>query len=726
MIKRKTRNIRTKLNSDEEASTDTSSFISVIKSETEKDQKKKPKKGKAILSFGIDEEEQGETFQITKTAASRRLAKSKSKKLHIDHQSISQDSDQITPSYTEEMLSELRASTPSAPASFQFQDNLEKFSSTLGEGNIFGIPDASAISAAKKEREMRRKKGLSDAPDYIPLSEDTDIITTSGKKMESRLVREEDELGEADEELERYMNEKLAIGKKAKKEQERLKKADIEEMIMDVDFEDEDDEMLQWELEAMKAGGHIPKKYSQKTPDLMKQVKQARIPTVVPVPTLSEVQSHLESQLIDLQELYNNHQAELTQTQSVLDSITSSNAQMDIEMQNTKKRYTYFQELKTFVENLVEFLDDKFPILEKLEKDYQEVLIKKSQLIMQRIMEDDTYDIELFSTNEAYVNSDVSNTIRQQRGQQRDHRRSLRKNNTHVDKLEEEGFSTDEELSISDEKEIAKEIDEISYHHTKLFEDVTDDFKSIELVKSKFISWKTEFNDDYTKAYGGLSLPGVFEFYVRYEIMLWNTLKFDRMEWYKVISEYSIPESNTSQIRTDDDFTILSKVFEKIILPRIAYLVKTLNPYSSKQTMSFIEIFGNILNHIDRKSQKFQDVINEVSKRLQNVVMSLETIPENINIPADSNKDISTAQDRYFWRKYKLLRNLIMWKEFVSIDVLRSLSIDCLLNQYLLCILNNSYNSSKAEKYQKILNIIPSDWLSPSLLEEIARGAAGF
>lgn len=39
------------------------------------------------------------------------------------------------------------------------------------------------------------------------------------------------------------------------------------------------------------------------------------------------------------------------------------------------------------------------------------------------------------------------------------------------------------------------------------------------------MSWKTEFNDDYTKAYGGLSLPGVFEFYIRYEIMLWNTLK---------------------------------------------------------------------------------------------------------------------------------------------------------------------------------------------------------
>jgi len=39
----------------------------------------------------------------------------------------------ITSSYTEEILSELRASTPATPASFQSQDNLvEKFPSTLG------------------------------------------------------------------------------------------------------------------------------------------------------------------------------------------------------------------------------------------------------------------------------------------------------------------------------------------------------------------------------------------------------------------------------------------------------------------------------------------------------------------------------------------------------------------------------------------------------------------
>ena len=83
------------------------------------------------------------------------------------------------------------------------------------------------------------------------------------------------------------------------------------------------------------------------------------------------------------------------------------------------------------------------------------------------------------------------------------------------------------------------------------------------------------------------------------------------MEWYKVISEYSVSKSNTSQIRIDDDLTVLSKVFEKIILPRIAHLVKTLNPYSSKQTMSLIEIFDKILNHVDRKSQRFQVILYE-------------------------------------------------------------------------------------------------------------------
>jgi hypothetical protein len=57
-----------------------------------------------------------------------------------------------------------------------------------------------------------------------------------------------------------------------------------------------------------------------------------------------------------------------------------------------------------------------------------------------------------------YIGSDVSNAVRQRRRQQRDHRRFLRNNNIPVDELEEEGFSTDEELDKNDEKETAGKI----------------------------------------------------------------------------------------------------------------------------------------------------------------------------------------------------------------------------------------------------------------------------
>ncbi|CAG8685174.1 1999_t:CDS:2, partial [Funneliformis mosseae] len=110
-----------------------------------------------------------------------------------------------------------------------------------------------------------------------------------------------------------------------------------------------------------------------------------------------------------------------------------------------------------------------------------------------------------------------------------------------------------------------------------------------------------------------------------------------------------------------------------------------------------------------------------------NVVESLETIPENINIQFSGPHDsILITRNRYFGRKYKLLENLIMWKEFVPIDIIRSLSIDYLLNRHLLHILKNSSLNTDSAKYQKILITIPSDWLHPSSLETLARGAAGY
>ncbi|CAG8782424.1 1700_t:CDS:2, partial [Acaulospora morrowiae] len=136
----------------------------------------------------------------------------------------------------------------------------------------------------------------------------------------------------------------------------------------------------------------------------------------------------------------------------------------------------------------------------------------------------------------------VNDVIRQNRRQQRDRRRALRLQNRMKITDEEEGFSTDDELGEADMKEFLSKLDEISYYRTKLFENVVDEFKSMTLVKSKFDRWKREFHDDYSKAYGDLSLPDVFEFYVRHEMLLWESFEghsnFNDMEWFRILSGF--------------------------------------------------------------------------------------------------------------------------------------------------------------------------------------------
>ena len=51
---------------------------------------------------------------------------------------------------------------------------------------------------------------------------------------------------------------------------------------------------------------------------------------------------------------------------------------------------------------------------------------------------------------------------------------------------------------------------------------MNDDFRSLDNVMSKFNVWRRDFDEDYGNAYGDLSLTGVFELYVRYELISWD------------------------------------------------------------------------------------------------------------------------------------------------------------------------------------------------------------
>lgn len=57
-----------------------------------------------------------------------------------------------------------------------------------------------------------------------------------------------------------------------------------------------------------------------------------------------------------------------------------------------------------------------------------------------------------------------------------------------------------------------------------------NEFKTLEAVKSYFEAWKTEFYEDYKNAFGSLSLPVAFEFYIRCELVAWDPFSVSKLE----------------------------------------------------------------------------------------------------------------------------------------------------------------------------------------------------
>lgn len=55
-----------------------------------------------------------------------------------------------------------------------------------------------------------------------------------------------------------------------------------------------------------------------------------------------------------------------------------------------------------------------------------------------------------------------------------------------------------------------------------IFEDVVEDFSSIDAIKTRFEEWKNKREDCYTNAYISLCLPKLFAPFIRLQLLDWN------------------------------------------------------------------------------------------------------------------------------------------------------------------------------------------------------------
>ncbi|KAF9585454.1 hypothetical protein BGW38_002317 [Lunasporangiospora selenospora] len=728
--------------------------------------KKKPTN--TVLSFGDDEQDAEETFKVKKSSASRRLAQNKSRDVTtMSEASSTTDSPVITSratpgsstSYSKEALEELRKSTMSTTPSTRYQSDQnmdeEKFTTPLGAPTI--IPDAQAIHLAKKKREQMRLRNDTMEEEFIALAGGDD--NTVVEQRDARLVREDDDdLDDGEADLERVMGDKLALGSKAQRLAEKSRRDERREMMEDmVEDEEEEEETREWELQQIRNAGiikHGPKK-ARETRSSVPVHRSIAFPAASPIPTMLDVKRRLESQLRSLREQHSMHLSQLSQVRREEADIALSAVDAEEAMSKAGTRYTFFQELRSYCRNLAAFFEEKFPELEKIESDYRDLLARRSKQAFDRRKDDMKDDLSEFARVEddagsrqkdsqdesvqeldefgRSIGSSDPNVAKRRRQSERERRHAIRSkqrndseapsshSNTH------DGLATDDELGSGDSREFVEAVSKIENRRLDLFNDVGEDFRDIEAVKHRFQAWKTEYHTDYNKAYGGLLLPIVFDFFVRQETCLWNPFKeqqdLPEYSWHKVISSYTIVHSMASHMYDDSDKEdeeedmdkdLISKVVAKSLCPLVTNLIRdrVLDLYSEKQTRYFKEALDQLMDYVDKSNNKMEQLLKAT---LQIVLETAQAHRDQFIQAAQplTPRHILTAQghesrERYLWRSIGLFRNLMMLRRFLPSASIDGPVVDGILHDCILRLLDGDDKDTVA-KYQMIFHALPQD-----------------
>lgn len=183
------------------------------------------------------------------------------------------------------------------------------------------------------------------------------------------------------------------------------------------------------------------------------------------------------------------------------------------------------------------------PVLEKIEKDMMLHYKERHQIYTKRRLLDDTDDLslcvgivaateregpdEVDELGRTLRRADESGTysgVRRARREERQARRMRRRARQTVPITEEDGFSTDSTLGEGDAEDYETAQKSLQARVNALSTDVkAEDFRDPELgLAVRFGGWRTQYEEEYNNAYGGLAMVQGWEYWARQEMIGWE------------------------------------------------------------------------------------------------------------------------------------------------------------------------------------------------------------
>ncbi|XP_068793130.1 intron Large complex component GCFC2 isoform X2 [Struthio camelus] len=693
--------------------------------------------GKALLSFGGEEEREGdeELFKIKKPSFNEVTFRiQKKERLPSPQREVEE----------REKVCQLGPRTGNTKGAHEGEEEDENYSSLsedysssdsetessppqrrkdLSEGNI---PSAACIEAARRRRHLARTQA-----DYLPL----DVLNSHrvSRRRESSDLESEDDTD----------IQNLDFAPKVRTLRQRM----TEHMVSEDDESTEDETQMKWEEQQIKKAVKLSQDICDDASLHKSPPAKPKFDLSVSLPpvNLEIVKKRLTERITSLQDVHRAHQREYEKYMEDIESSKMSVQELE-KSSDVSMNYKFYRAMKTYVENLINCLNEKVTYINELELAIHVLLQQRAKTLLKRrqdeLRNESAYIQHLSSSNDKPTNGGLEEDEKTQLLKMCEHRRTCRRQARgclrEVD--HHEGMSSDDELPPTEMTEFQKNKDNILEDSRKIFEDVHADFCDIRKILLKFQEWKEKFPDSYCDAYISLCLPKLLNPLIRVHLINWNPLEnfteLEEMPWFRAIEEFD-DAKNMSGLKEDDDpdKTVLPRVIEKTILPKITGFIKNVwDPLSTSQTKNLVQLCKSIfekqipsrnehsrakevkgtviLDKERREGRKDLDLISEVVLRMK------KSIEEDVFIPLypksaveDKLSPCSKFQERRFWSAVKLLSNILLWDGIVQEDTVCDLGLSKLLNRYLLLnLLNTPPGLDNLEKCNKVVACLPERW----------------
>ncbi|XP_037984096.1 PAX3- and PAX7-binding protein 1 isoform X2 [Motacilla alba alba] len=693
----------------------------------------------SLLSFQDEEEETEEVFKVKKSSYSKKIVKQLKKEYKEDLEKSKVRTEVNSPTDVDAPLEKIgqnkdigqedgTANSEHGEEEMEVESEKEEekpkaggaFSSALSSLNVLRpgeIPDAAFIHAARKKRQMARELG-----DFTPVDNEPGI---EGSDDEALVA------GEQDEELSRW-------------EQEQIRKGINIPQVQPSQPAEVNNVYYQNTYQTLSYGSSygIPYSYaaygssetkSQKTDNTVPFKTPSNEMTPV---TIDLVKKQLKDRLDSMKEMHKANRQQYEKHQQSQEDSTKAIERLEGSSGGIGERYKFLQEMRGYVQDLLECFSEKVPLINELESAMHQLYKQRASRLVQRRQDDIKDESSEFSShsNKALMAPNLDSFGRdrviyqeqvKRRTAEREARRARRRQaREQTGKMADhlEGLSSDDEETSTDITNFNLERDRILKESSKVFEDVLESFYSIDCIKSQFEAWRSKYFASYKDAYIGLCLPKLFNPLIRLQLLTWTPLEgkcrdFETMLWFESLLFYGCEEQE--QVKDDADISLLPTIVERVVLPKLTVISENIwDPFSTTQTSRMVAIVQKLIDG-------YPSVVNAENKNTQMLLKALllrmrRTLDDDVfmplypkNILENKNSGPYLFFQRQFWSSVKLLGNFLQWYGILSNKTLQELSIDGLLNRYILMAFQNSeYGEDSIKKAQSVLACFPKQWFT--------------